>query len=55
MDKVCDELSFLRQKNEELGKLLDCHDDMIRKAKKMRKKLRASIIDARNRVAELEA
>jgi hypothetical protein len=35
-DEVCDELSFLRQENEELGKLLDNHDDMLREAKKMR-------------------
>jgi hypothetical protein len=34
--------------------LLDNYDDMLREAKKMRKELRASQEDARNRVAELE-
>jgi FtsZ-binding cell division protein ZapB len=34
--------------------LLDIHDDMLREAKKMRKELRASLEDARTRVAELE-
>jgi hypothetical protein len=53
-DKVCDELPFLRQQNEWLGTLLDNRDDMLRDAKKMRKELRASLEDARNRVAELE-
>jgi hypothetical protein len=36
-DEVSDDLSFLRQENEELGNLLDNHDDMLREAKKMRK------------------
>jgi predicted nucleic acid-binding Zn-ribbon protein len=45
----------LRQENEELGKLLDNRDDMLREAKKMRKELRTSLEDARNRVAKLEA
>jgi hypothetical protein len=53
-DKVRDELPFLRQENERLGLLLDNHDDMLREAKKMRKELRASLEDARTRVAELE-
>jgi small-conductance mechanosensitive channel len=53
-DEVRDELSFLRQENEELGKLLDNRDDMLREAKKMRKELRASLENSRNRVAELE-
>jgi flagellar motility protein MotE (MotC chaperone) len=53
-DEVRDELSFLCQENEELGKLLDNRDDMLREAKKMRKELRASLEDSRNRVAELE-
>jgi DNA repair exonuclease SbcCD ATPase subunit len=53
-DEVRDELSFLRQENERLGSLLDNRDDMLREAKKMRKKLRASLEDARFRVAELE-
>jgi hypothetical protein len=44
----------LREENERLGQLLDNCDDMLRKAKKMRKELRASLEDARNRVAELE-
>jgi hypothetical protein len=34
--------------------LLDNHDDILREAKKMRKELRASLEDARTRVAELE-
>jgi hypothetical protein len=53
-DKVRDELPFLRQENEWLGLLLYIHDDMLREAKKMRKELRASLEDARTRVAELE-
>jgi hypothetical protein len=53
-DKVRDELPFLCQENERLGSLLDNHDDMLREAKKMRKELRASLEDARTRVAELE-
>jgi hypothetical protein len=53
-DEVCDELSFLHQESERLGSLLDNHDDMLREAKKMRKELRASLEDARTRVAELE-
>jgi hypothetical protein len=44
----------LREENERLGKLLDNRDDMFREAKKMRKELRSSLEDARNRVAELE-
>jgi hypothetical protein len=53
-DEVRDELPFLRQENERLGLLLDNHDDMLREAKEMRKELRASLEDARTRVAELE-
>jgi hypothetical protein len=53
-DEVRDELPFLRQENEQLGSLLDNHDDMLREANKMRKELRASLEDARTRVAELE-
>jgi adenylate cyclase class IV len=53
-DEVHDELLLLRQENEQLGLLLDNHDDMLREAKKMRKELRASLEDARTRVAELE-
>jgi hypothetical protein len=53
-DEVRDELPFLCQENERLGLLLDNHDDMLREAKKMRKELRASLEDARTRVAELE-
>jgi ElaB/YqjD/DUF883 family membrane-anchored ribosome-binding protein len=53
-DEVHDELPFLRQENERLGTLLDNRDDMLREAKKMRKELRASLEDARTRVAELE-
>jgi hypothetical protein len=53
-DEVRDELPFLREENERLGKLLDNRDDMLREAKKMRKDLRASLEDARNHVAELE-
>jgi hypothetical protein len=51
-DEVCDELPFLCQENEQLGLLLDNHYDMLREAKKMRKELRASLEDARTRVAE---
>jgi DNA repair exonuclease SbcCD ATPase subunit len=51
---VRDELPFLRQENERLGSLLDNRDGMLREAKKMRKDLRASLEDARTRVAELE-
>jgi ElaB/YqjD/DUF883 family membrane-anchored ribosome-binding protein len=53
-DEVRDELPFLFQENERLGLLLDKRDDMLREAKKMRKDLRASLEDARTRVAELE-
>jgi hypothetical protein len=53
-DEVRDELRVLRQENEQLGTLLDNHDDMLREAKKMRKELRSSLEDARTRVAELE-
>jgi hypothetical protein len=53
-DEVHDELPFLHQENEQLGLLLYNHDDMLREAKKMRKKLRASLEDARSRLAELE-
>jgi hypothetical protein len=53
-DQVRDELPFLHQENEWLGLLLDNRDDMLREAKKMRKELRASLEDARTRVAELE-
>jgi hypothetical protein len=53
-DEVRDELRFLRRENERLGLLLDNHDYMLREAKKMRKELRASLEDARSRVAELE-
>jgi hypothetical protein len=51
---VRDELPFLRQENEWLVLLLDNHDNMLREAKKMWKKLRASLEDARTRVADLE-
>jgi hypothetical protein len=53
-DEVHDELPFLHEENEHLGKLLDNRDDMLREAKKMRKELRVSLEDARNRVTELE-
>jgi chromosome segregation ATPase len=53
-DEVHDELPFLRQENERLVLLLDNRDDMLREAKKMRKELRASLEDAKTRVAELE-
>jgi hypothetical protein len=53
-DEVRDKLPFLRQEIERLGTLLDNCDDMLREAKKMRKELRASLEDARTRVAELE-
>jgi hypothetical protein len=48
------ELPLVRQENERLGTLLDNRDDMLRKAKKMRKELMASLEDARTRVAELQ-
>jgi hypothetical protein len=51
---VHDKLPFLRQENERLCSLLDNRDDKLREAKKMRKELRASLEDARTRVAELE-
>jgi chromosome segregation ATPase len=53
-DEVRDELPFLRQENERFGSLLDNRDDMLSEAKKMRKDLRASLEDARTRVAERE-
>jgi hypothetical protein len=53
-DEVRDELPFLCQENERLGSLLDNRDDMLREAMKMRKELRASLEDARTRVAKLE-
>jgi hypothetical protein len=53
-DEVRDELPFLRQENERLGLLLDNRDDMLREAMKMMKELRASLEDARTRVAESE-
>jgi phage shock protein A len=53
-DEVRDELPFLSQEIERLGSLLDNRDDMLREAEKMRKELRASLEDARTRVAELE-
>jgi hypothetical protein len=53
-DEVRGELPFLHEENEHIGHLLDNRDDMLREAKKMRKELRASLEDARNRVAELE-
>jgi hypothetical protein len=51
-DEVRDELPLLRQENERLGTLLDNRDDMLREANNMRKELRASIEDARTRVAQ---
>jgi hypothetical protein len=50
-DEVRDKLPFLLQENERLGSLLDNRDDMLREAKKMRKEIRASLEDARTRVA----
>jgi chromosome segregation ATPase len=52
-DEVHDELPFFHEENEHHGKLLDNRGDILREAKKM-KELRASLEDARNRVAELE-
>jgi hypothetical protein len=51
---VRDKLPFLHQENERLGLLLDNRDDMLRGVKKMKKDLRASLENARTRVAELE-
>jgi hypothetical protein len=53
-NEVRDELPFLHEENERLGHFLDNRNDMLREAKKMRKELRASLEDARNRVAKLE-
>jgi chromosome segregation ATPase len=53
-DEVRDKLPFLHQENERLGLLLDNCDDTLKEAKKIRKELRASLEDARTRVAELE-
>jgi hypothetical protein len=53
-DEVRDELPFWCQENERLGLLFDNCDDMLREAMKMRKEIRASLEDARTRVAELE-
>jgi hypothetical protein len=53
-DEVRDELPLLRQENEWLGLLHDNHDNILREGKKMRKEHRASLEDARTRVAELE-
>jgi hypothetical protein len=53
-DEVRDDLPFLGPKNDRHGLLLDNRDDMLREAKKMRKELRASLENARTRVAELE-
>jgi hypothetical protein len=53
-DEVCDELSSLRKKNEELVDLLDNRDHMLREANKLRKEHRALLEDSRTRVAELE-
>jgi hypothetical protein len=53
-DEVRDELPFMLQENERLGLLLDNRDDILRKAKKMKKELRASLEDARTREVELE-
>jgi hypothetical protein len=52
---VRDELPFLREENERVGKLLDNHDDMLREAKKMKKDFRASLEDDMNRVTELKS
>jgi hypothetical protein len=53
-DEVRDELPFLCEGNERLGKLLDTCDNMLREAMKMRRELWALLEDSRNRVAELE-
>jgi DNA repair exonuclease SbcCD ATPase subunit len=53
-DEVRDEVPFLHRETKRLDLLLDNHDDMLRKAKNMRKELRASLEDARTRMAELE-
>jgi hypothetical protein len=33
-DVVCEELSFLCKENEELGKMLDNHDDMLERLRR---------------------
>jgi ElaB/YqjD/DUF883 family membrane-anchored ribosome-binding protein len=50
-DEVCDELSFLHQENEELFALLDKRDNMLRDAKKPRKKIRALLEEVREKIA----
>jgi hypothetical protein len=53
-DEVRDELPLLCQENEQLVLFINNRHDMLREAKKMKKDLRASLEDARTRVAELE-
>jgi hypothetical protein len=52
-DEVCDELSSLLKENEELVDLLDNRYHMLIEAKNLRKELRASLEEAREKVAEL--
>jgi DNA repair exonuclease SbcCD ATPase subunit len=54
-DEVCDELSSFLKENEELVELLDNRYHMLREAKNLRKELRASLAEAREKVAELES
>jgi hypothetical protein len=53
-DELRDELLFLHEKNEHLGKFLDNHNDILREAKTMRKEVTASLKDVRNHAAELK-
>jgi molecular chaperone GrpE (heat shock protein) len=52
-DEVCDELSSLLKENEELVDFLDNRYHMLREAKNLRKELRASLEEVREKVAEL--
>jgi hypothetical protein len=45
-DKVCDELPFLHQENEQLDLLLDNRDDMLREVKNIRKELEIDSLKA---------
>jgi hypothetical protein len=53
-DEVCDELYSLNKENEEFVDLLDNRNHMLREAKKLRKKHKVLLEDAKTRVAELE-
>jgi DNA repair exonuclease SbcCD ATPase subunit len=54
-DEVRDELSPLRQENDELVALLDNYDSMLREAKKLKKELRAFLEKTKEKVTDLES